>query len=352
MGENCCGGSGGGSGSDGRGEPPNGGGNGGGGEWKAGEGSQFREINNRIRAIMNDQDGGGAGRGSASGVAGGKNPTRYYSDQLPVQKSKITPRDPRGISIAGGRGLGKFPAKDDGSHRIELGGGGNGNGNGAGGPGARRFSYTTSKVVPIATPASPSSCSHEETPRGGGNSDHLYEAQNISSARTDGSSSGASIDIHCRGRSCSSSTDDGRWPVVNGVGVSRGSGRPRPPMPSAPPPANARGRGAVKGGSASKNDADGHWGGNAGDGDVSRGKGRPRRSSKQHRHSGGGGGGGGGARKSDGAPRRKGPYQTRRKGAGGVGARGRRDDRQQFGDLADCSSSEERQAERGDVPVC
>eukprot|EP00752_Nemacystus_decipiens_P012560 g11124.t1 len=335
MGENC-GSGGGGSGSDGRGETQNGGCNSGGEGWKAGEGSQFREINNRIRAIMNDQEGGGAGRGSATGVAGGKNPTRYYSDQLPIQKSKITPRDPRGISIVGGRGLGKFPGKDDGSHPIELGGGGNGNGNG--GSGARRFSYTTSKVVPIATPASPGSCSPEETPRGGGSggggvsSDHLYEAQNISSARTDQSSSDGSVDIGCRGRSCSSSTDDGRWPVVNGVGVSRDRGRPRPPMPSAPPPANARGRGVVKGGSASKNDAGEQRGGDGGDGDAPRGKGRQRRSSKQHRHSRGGGG-----RKSNGASR----GQARKNGAGGAGPRGRRD-RQQFGDLADCSSSRTR----------
>eukprot|EP00903_Cladosiphon_okamuranus_P018246 g16785.t1 len=350
MGENCCGGS----GSDGRGDQnQNGGGNnngggGGGGRgadgWKAEEGSRFREINDRIRAIMNDQDGG-PGRGSPRSIVGGKSPTRYYSDRLPAQKSKITPRDPRGISIAGGRGLGKIPAKDDGSssHRTELGvngvGGGGGGGNSAGGgSGARRFSYTTSKVVPIATPASPGCCSPEGTPRGesnGGGNDHLYEAQNISSARTDRSSSFRSIDIHCRGRSCSSSTDDGRWPVVSRVGVS-GAGRPKPPMPSAPPPANARSRGAAKRGvPSSKNDLDARWDGD----DESRGeKGRPRRSSRQHRHS------GDGRRKGDDAPRRKGPCQTRRKGG-----RGRRD-REQFGDLADCSSSEESSSRTRDDP--
>jgi len=313
-------------------------GGGGGGEWKGGDGSQFREINKRIRAIMNDPDGGSMGGGSVGGALGGKNPTRYYSDQLPIQKLKITPRDPRGISIAGGRGLGKFPAKAGGmgagagadkNHRVERGGGGISAGGSAG---ARRFSSSTSKVVPIVSPASPCSSSlGEQTPGGGGGGgrDHEYEARSLSGASTDRSAN-SDGDRRRRIRSVSSSTDDGRWPVVNGIGVGGGSrsGKPKPPMPCGPPPANARGRAATDI-FDSKDDVGGKRSG-SGDADGAYGRGGPRRPSK-HRHSGGGYG------KKKGFHRRTGPCQTRSKG-GGAEARDRWD-RQPFGILVATTST-------------
>ncbi|CBJ31721.1 conserved unknown protein [Ectocarpus siliculosus] len=109
-----------------KGDRGGGGGNSREGEWK-GEGSQFREINKKIRALMNDHDNRAGGGGSSTGAAGDNSkPTRFYSERQPAQKFKITPRDPRGISIVGGRGLGKFPEKNG------SGGGGGGGDNGTG----------------------------------------------------------------------------------------------------------------------------------------------------------------------------------------------------------------------------
>ncbi|CAM9967729.1 unnamed protein product, partial [Scytosiphon promiscuus] len=312
-----------------------------GGGWK-GEGNQYREINDRIRAIMDDQDAGGRrgggtgpGTGGTNASTGGTRPPRYYSNQLPPRKSKITPRDPRGISIVGGRGLGKFRAKAIGGGETgdgdRSGGGGvdgssppmeRSSGGGGGGSGGRRFSYTTSKVVPIVSSASPGSYAAEGA---------AGEALRLTDA------------------SGGYSSDEGRWPVVNGVGVgcegsggsssgggssgggSSGKGRPRPPLPSGPPPANARafrsasGRvsARLEGFDSTKRVDDVGWGAR------------------------GGTGGGGGGGKIVGSCRRKGAYQTN----GKCGGAGRRRGRHRFESHHDRSSSEESSSRtRGDDP--
>ncbi|CAN0074400.1 unnamed protein product [Ectocarpus sp. 12 AP-2014] len=170
-------------------------------EWK-GEGSQFREINKKIRALMNDHDNRAGGGGSSGTGAAGDNSksTRFYSERQPAQKFKITPRDPRGISIVGGRGLGKFPEK-------------NGGGGGYNETGARRFS---TKVVPISEPPPTRSCISQEESEGGGG------------AGGGGSANDASLNVSTTSTissrsSCSNSPEDGRWTVVTGVGARGGS---------------------------------------------------------------------------------------------------------------------------------
>ncbi|CAB1117488.1 unnamed protein product [Ectocarpus sp. CCAP 1310/34] len=347
MGEGCTGANGGDGGEgdnkttgwDQKGDRGGGGGKSREGEWK-GEGSQFREINKKIRALMNDHDNrAGGGNNSSTGAAGDNSkPTRLYSERQPAQKLKITPRDPRGISIVGGRGLGKFPEKN---------GGGGDNGTGA-----RRFS---TKVVPISEiPPTRSCVSQQESEGGGGGSSVNETSQNVSTASTISSRSSGSM-----------SPEDGRWTVITGVGA-RGSsggssGRSKPPMPSGPPPTNVRGVRTAKlvgggggggggGGtgdhgtlsdtasSDEKDNVRGHWKSRsrvvarrAGN-EASRGSGARR--SKQHRYSAGGNGGGDGGG-------RHGSFSHRgaRKGAGAAG--GRRD-RNDFESLDDVSSSEER----------
>ncbi|CAN0333695.1 unnamed protein product, partial [Ectocarpus sp. 13 AM-2016] len=321
------------------------------GEWK-GEGSQFREINKKIRALMNDHDNRAGGGGSSGTGAAGDNskPTRLYSERQPAQKFKITPRDPRGISIVGGRGLGKFPEN-------------NGCDGGYNETGARRFS---TKVVPISEPPPTRSCISQEESEGGGGggggSSVNDTSLNVNTTSTISSRS-----------SCSNSPEDGRWTVVTGVGArggtsggggggGGGSGRSKPPMPSGPPPTNVRGvrtaklvgRGGGDGGggggtgdhgtlsdtasSDEKDDVRGHWRSRsrvvaqrAGH-EVSRGSGARR--SKQHRCSAGGNGGG-----DDGGRRGTFSHRGARRNDGGAG--GRRD-RNDFESLDDVSSSEER----------
>ncbi|CAN0237386.1 unnamed protein product [Pylaiella littoralis] len=375
MGDGC----GSGSGSDGRGATSkckqkgdgskDGGGWGGG--WK-GDGTHFREINNRIKAIMNDQDGtrGSRSRSSGGGRRGGEpeEPIRYYSEQPPTQKFKVTPRDPRGISIVGGRGLGKFPAKAavrtgggrdcndddeedaDSSHKTSRSTSGV-----LPSSGPRRFSCTTSKVVPIVLPASPCSCSSSnEPPRGGGNdggggsSGRNSDSDSDSNSSSNSSSSSSKIKSrhhHTRTRTRTSSrrADGGRSASGNG----NVNGRPKPPVPAGPPPANARCRvGQQK--FDSNDDDDRYWGPVSGGGGVKarqRGESGARRSPGQHRHSGGGGGRHGDGDGS-GSGRRAKPHQARRNKGGGGAGRWERRDRQRFENLADCSSSSSRT--RGD----
>lgn len=341
MGEGCTGGNGG----DGRGGDnkttgwdQKGDGDGGRGqnregEWK-GEGSQFREINKKIRALMNDHDNR-AGSSSTGAVGDNSKPARLYSERQPAQKFKITPRDPRGISIVGGRGLGKFPEK-------------NGGGGGDNGTGARRFS---TKVVPISEPPSTRSCGSQQESEGrggGGCGGSVNETSpNVS---TTSSISGRS--------SGSNSPEDGRWTVVTGVGArdgssgGGGSGRLKPPMPSGPPPTNVRGVRTAKlagggGGTgdhgalsdtASSDEIDdvrGHW--RSRSRNVARRarheaiRGSGSRRSKQHRYSAGAA--------DDRGRHGSFSHQGARKNAAGAG--GRRD-RNDFESLDDVSSSEER----------
>ncbi|CAN0302671.1 unnamed protein product, partial [Ectocarpus fasciculatus] len=342
MGEGCTEGNGG----DGRGgdnkttgwdqSGGRGGGKNGEGEWK-GEGSQFREINKKIRALMNDHDNRA---GSSSTAAAGNNstPTRFYTERQPAQKFKITPRDPRGISIVGGSGLGKFPEKN----------GGGGGGGGDNGSGARRFS---TKVVPISEPPTTRSCASQQESLGGGGGGSGSGGGSVNEASRNVSST-STISSRSSG---SNSPEDGRWTVVTGVGArggssggGSGSGRSKPPMPSGPPPTNARGVRAAKlatGGdhgalsdtasSDEKDDVRGHWRSRS---RVVARRGSGARRSKKHRYSAGGDGDG-----DDGGRHGSFSHRGAWRNAGGAGGRRGRND---FESLDDVSSSSSRT--RGD----
>ena len=281
-----------------------------------------------------------------------------------VPRAPPVPRDPRGISIVGGRSLAKSLEKGggggDGSASASGGGDGgdDGGGGGSGGSGdrgtdARWGRFSSSRVVPILEPES---CSFESGRKDEKRADIGGEdgRWSVSPAMDGGGSGGGG-----RGGGGGSGGGGG------GGGSTRRASHP--PMPRGPPPANVRGRSGsswtktsstpaaierleivdVLNGSDYNEGFDDYRGRHGGGDDVSN-RSTPvadngRRGSKQRRRR--VGSRGGGESKYGGGPKgarrwetdRAGSAQARREGGGGE-----RKDSQRFDDLEGLSSDERR----------